>query len=486
MGISKIEYRGKQFSASDSVLEVWLKLLVDEFDKLETAPEWLREMRDDWFVQATEQFGYGMMLGLDDWLSQPNHRDLVLQAARRALMRLRSFGDPIPAPTLNAVGAGKPESPFPRDLPAENFIEPAEDFIDLLEDDEVLVHESTPITTQEQLLQAIYAHTKWLVDPTTGRRLKLKDAQLAGANLSGTSLTRAMMTGVDLRGANLENAKLLRSELENVNFEGANLVGADLQKVRMRGCNFDRITAEGVKIGRSLTEDSSFKHARLNHSTITRSTFLRVSMTGAKLTNSVLHCTLDGDLRGCEFSGSDLRSAAFRNADLRDCNFTETVLVKTSFVRVRLSGVYGTPFVANNIGASEIDFSATGDGGIQGTAFTLRERLGGASGPGAWGTATLPEHYVAFQVDDGDTRYFTIERRSGSVEVLRVLHCAVQKKRLVVHYRILDHRLDDDITHDLIFQVLLLGLLNDRFRGSADKIDYINVETKVEVSTPYA
>jgi hypothetical protein len=134
MGTSRVWFRGRHFDALDPVLEVWLRLLVDEIDALDNAPDWLPAVRDDWQLLATEEFGFGVVPDLDGVLTDAVRRELLLQLSKRALKRLEAFGDPISAATLNALGAGKSGGGFPRDLPAHVFLEPARTFIRLLED----------------------------------------------------------------------------------------------------------------------------------------------------------------------------------------------------------------------------------------------------------------------------------------------------------------------------------------------------------------
>jgi hypothetical protein len=132
MGTSDIAFRGRSFSASDAVLDVWFKLLVDEIDAVAERPAWLSEVREDWYVQATEEFGFGHVPDLDAYLTDSSRVALLSQLARQANQRLQGLGDPIPMHTLNALGAGK--SGFLGDVPAELFRDAARAFIALLED----------------------------------------------------------------------------------------------------------------------------------------------------------------------------------------------------------------------------------------------------------------------------------------------------------------------------------------------------------------
>jgi len=131
MGTSEVSFRGREFSAPDPALDVWFKLLVDAIDAMATRPEWLNEIRDDWYIQATEELGFGHVPALDSHLTDDDRVAWVLTLAKQAYQRLEGFGDPISAKTLSSLGAGK--SGFDRDVPAKAFRDAALSFIALLE-----------------------------------------------------------------------------------------------------------------------------------------------------------------------------------------------------------------------------------------------------------------------------------------------------------------------------------------------------------------
>lgn len=132
MGTSRVSFRGKHFDAPDPVLEVWLRLLVDEIDALTDAADWLRTTRDDWQLMATEEFGFGVVPDLDRVATDDERCKTLLELSERALVRLKQFGDPLQPATLNAIGAGKPGTGFTKPVAARLFLEPALAFIDIL------------------------------------------------------------------------------------------------------------------------------------------------------------------------------------------------------------------------------------------------------------------------------------------------------------------------------------------------------------------
>jgi hypothetical protein len=134
MGSTRIDFRGKGFEASDFAIEIWLALMVREIDALAKAPEWLREVRDDWETQATGGFGYGVMPELDRFVTDDARRDLLIALGRRALIHLAGLGDVIPRDVLNAFQTGGQGTTFTGDVSSAPFRRTGEYFLKLLED----------------------------------------------------------------------------------------------------------------------------------------------------------------------------------------------------------------------------------------------------------------------------------------------------------------------------------------------------------------
>jgi hypothetical protein len=134
MGSSRVHFYRRSIDARDAALEVWLRLLVGAIDERSQAPEWLAAARANWIDVATLGFGYGVIPELDAFIVDEERREVVLGLCASADARLRALGDPIPAATLNALGAGPADSWFTRDVPAAVFAEVAEDFTALVRD----------------------------------------------------------------------------------------------------------------------------------------------------------------------------------------------------------------------------------------------------------------------------------------------------------------------------------------------------------------
>lgn len=133
MGSSFVDYGAKGFEANDAMLAVWLILLVNEMDKRGNLPDWLRTLRDDWELQATEQFDYGVIPMLDQLDAHEGAKELILSFCGPALRRLESMGDPIPQAALNGLHEWGEDREFTGDVDAAQFLRTARYFTKLLE-----------------------------------------------------------------------------------------------------------------------------------------------------------------------------------------------------------------------------------------------------------------------------------------------------------------------------------------------------------------
>lgn len=107
--------------------------------------------------------------------------------------------------------------------------------------------------TRADLDGLIKLHEQWLLNPTTGRQLKLFPSNLGQADLTGARLQRSDLLGVYLGYANLSWADLSRAKFVKINLEHASLHNANLSGAELRDCNLTdadlfRAHLEGVKL----------------------------------------------------------------------------------------------------------------------------------------------------------------------------------------------------------------------------------------------
>jgi hypothetical protein len=132
MSSSCIQFRERHIESLDAAMEVWLRLIVAAIDTVRDPAPWLVAAREDWNEAATMGAGFGVIPELDSIIDNEERRKVVLELCETASRRLRDLGDPIPATTLNALGAGPPDSWFTREVPAEIFTTVAAQFTELI------------------------------------------------------------------------------------------------------------------------------------------------------------------------------------------------------------------------------------------------------------------------------------------------------------------------------------------------------------------
>jgi hypothetical protein len=132
MGNSAVEFRGKGFWARDSDLEFWLRVLVEEIDRLNCPDPWLDELGDHWYRQS-QIGGSGIIdFGLDELDEQmtPHQVDQLIVLNKNAMNTIRAFGDKVPLEYLNKTLS--PERYYPQDVPTEHYLQFGERFEALL------------------------------------------------------------------------------------------------------------------------------------------------------------------------------------------------------------------------------------------------------------------------------------------------------------------------------------------------------------------
>jgi len=138
--------------------------------------------------------------------------------------------------------------------------------------------------------EVIESHKNWLQsEGKVGKRLKLKNHDLRGSDLSGL-----------IKGANLINADLRGTNFYQVNFMGVNLKLADLSRSNLIRACFLGANLEEANLCDASCLDADLSGANLN---------------GADLTNV--------DFRRSKFVGADLNEA-----DLTNANLSGTILIK--------------------------------------------------------------------------------------------------------------------------------------------------------------
>ncbi len=82
------------------------------------SPGWQHDLRDKWLLGSAGGFSGCISPGLDEFLTDSNRVQTILQVSERAVRSLRGFGTYVPAVFLNGLGIS---GPFAADLPVDWF-----------------------------------------------------------------------------------------------------------------------------------------------------------------------------------------------------------------------------------------------------------------------------------------------------------------------------------------------------------------------------
>ena len=132
MGSSFIDFKDYGFWARDAGIEAWLYLLVQEIDKLDPIPEWLKEARNHWYIQATVGFIGCIHPQLDDYLESQDRINLIVMLSERVLKWLDTQGEYLSREYLNSLDIGGEGSCWTVDVEVGLFTQIGEKFIGLL------------------------------------------------------------------------------------------------------------------------------------------------------------------------------------------------------------------------------------------------------------------------------------------------------------------------------------------------------------------
>lgn len=106
-------------------------------------------------------------------------------------------------------------------------------------------------------------------------------------------------------------------------------------------------------------------------------------------------------------------------------------------------------------------------------------------GPGQSRPIVDVASYRGYSCDDAQKSYFVVERLTDHTDVVHVHHVVLRGRTLKVSYEIVDSMHLDVDAPPLIFGCILKGLLEDRFRGQADSVNYVNIKTEKTMTLPY-
>ena len=162
-------------------------------------------------------------------------------------------------------------------------------------------------------------------------KLRLRDADLSGINLTYASLNGAFLRGSKFEDGViefcfLENASLRYAECKFVSLRASRLNNTDMYGGRFQSSNFRDVYMSNADASYAHFEDADFTMAKLNGTD-----FFWSKMEKVKLDLS--------SLIGANFTKAELKYASFKNANLTDVCFEDADLTGVNFDKANLTNV---------------------------------------------------------------------------------------------------------------------------------------------------
>jgi uncharacterized protein YjbI with pentapeptide repeats len=169
------------------------------------------------------------------------------------------------------------------------------------------------------LIQDVEAWNHW-------RKGNCEQIDLAGIQLKGACLRRALLSSVDLSESNLRRADLRRAFLCDASLSKADLTETDLSRASLAGANLRKanLARTSLKwaclIGADLTE-ANLEGADLTGADLTDAKLTKANLTGANLTGADLTGASLIDVQACS---TNFQGAIFTGACLEDWQVDKT------------------------------------------------------------------------------------------------------------------------------------------------------------------
>jgi uncharacterized protein YjbI with pentapeptide repeats len=243
----------------------------------------------------------------------------------------------------------------------------------------------------------------------------LRGAQLPGAGLYGAQLQRfeAQLQGADLSGSQLQGANLTRAQLQRATLREARLQGAHLFDAQLQGADLFEAQLQGADLRGSQLQEARLRGAQLQGADLTWAQLQGARLSGAQLQEARLsEAQLQGAylggawLQGAILISAQLQGAYLVGAQLQGADLTRAQLERADLHRAALDG---------KTALAEAHFLASEDDRSLPDRLFRRPRYGPALGDVHWGDFDL----VQLTQLDGwdDLRRLTDERgltwRSG-------------------------------------------------------------------------
>jgi hypothetical protein len=140
MGSSFVEVNDRGFWMRDGMLELWLRFLALHIEEPTEADAEIRIIRDQWLLASRGFFSGCVPTGLDEQVSTPNGKKIVVDAINALLSDLRKAPDSLDKDVLKLLGM---DGSFTHDVETWRLIEVGQAFLDLIDGKITSTAEST-------------------------------------------------------------------------------------------------------------------------------------------------------------------------------------------------------------------------------------------------------------------------------------------------------------------------------------------------------
>lgn len=198
--------------------------------------------------------------------------------------------------------------------------------------------------------------------------LKLGNRDLRGADLRGAVLPVSDLSKIQLQGAFLDWAQLQGARLDE-----AKLQDASLMEVQMQKASLNRAWLQGANLESARLQGVSLESARMQGAKLESAWLQGASLNGAQLQGASLN---DAQLQGASLNGAQLQGASLSSVQLQGASFDDAQLQGARLDDVQLQGasligvhLYGARLNNTNLNAAVLfKVALNGSNGQAGSA----------------------------------------------------------------------------------------------------------------------
>jgi uncharacterized protein YjbI with pentapeptide repeats len=149
---------------------------------------------------------------------------------------------------------------------------------------------------------------------------KLLELDLRGADLTGSDLPKAELSGVDLRGASLFAANLPEANLGAADLRGANLSEAFLTWANLSGADLRGTNLVGANLSEAFLFRADLREADLFRANLVGANLAEANLCGTNLSEAFLRGAqlIETDLRNATLTGSSVHGVSVWNIKVDD------------------------------------------------------------------------------------------------------------------------------------------------------------------------